>query len=240
MAPALERSRAWMTEGTDLLDRALAAADDDTLHGPTLLEGWTGRHLLAHLAANADALRNLAAWARTGVETPMYASPEQRNADIEAGSSRPVGELRDWYAVSAAALAADLDALDEEQWENLVRTAQGRTVAATEVPWMRAREVMVHAVDLGTGVQFDDLPEGFLLDLVDDIVPKRSSTPDHPALVLREEGTGRTWAVATPGPDAPEVTGTAAQLAAYLAGRADGSALSTADGAASPTLPPWL
>ncbi|MFK5633124.1 MULTISPECIES: maleylpyruvate isomerase family mycothiol-dependent enzyme [unclassified Ornithinimicrobium] len=240
MAPPLERSRAWMAQGTTVLDQALAGTEDDTLLGPTRLAGWTGRHLLAHLAANADALRNLAAWARTGVETPMYSSPEQRNADIEAGAVRPVGELREWYAVSAAALAADLDGLDERQWQHPVRTAQGRTVAATEVPWMRAREVMVHAVDLGTGVQFTDLPEGFLHDLLDDVVPKRSSTPDHPPLTLREEAGGRTWQVASPGPDAPEVTGTAAQLAAYVSGRADGSALVTADGAPSPTLPPWL
>jgi maleylpyruvate isomerase len=219
MAPAPERSRAWMDQGTVILDRALAAADDATLLGPTRLEGWTGRHLLAHLAANADALRNLAAWARTGAETPMYSSMDQRNEDIEAGSTRPVSELREWYAASTAALAADLDALTEEQWQHPVRTAQGRTVAATEVPWMRAREVMVHAVDLGTGTEFADLPEGFLLDLVDDIGAKRANTPgDH----------------------APEVSGPPAAVAAYLAGRSDGAGLTTADGSPVPTLPRWL
>ena len=30
-----------------------------------------------------------------------------------------------------------------------VVTAQGRTVPATEIPWLRAREVYVHVVDLG-------------------------------------------------------------------------------------------
>lgn len=219
MAPTLERSRAWMDQGTVILDRALAAADDGTLLGPTRLEGWTGRHLLAHLAANADALRNLAAWARTGVETPMYTSMDQRNEDIEAGSTRPVGELRDWYAASTAALSADLDALTDEQWQRPIRTAQGREVPATEVPWMRAREVMVHAVDLGTGTEFADLPEGFLQDLVDDIRTKRANAPgDH----------------------APEVTGTPAEVAAYLSGRSDGAGLTTPDGSAVPTLPRWL
>lgn len=219
MAPSLERSRAWMDQGTVILDRALAAADDDTLLGPTRLEGWTGRHLLAHLAANADALRNLVTWARTGVETPMYSSSDQRNADIEVGSTRPVGELRQWYAASAADLFADLDALTEEQWQHPVRTAQGRTVAATEIPWMRAREVMVHAVDLGTGTEFADLPEEFLLDLVDDIRTKRAGTP---------------------GDQVPEVSGPPAQVAAYLAGRGDGAGLTTPDGSAVPTLPRWL
>jgi maleylpyruvate isomerase len=219
MAPSPERSRAWMDQGTVILGRALAAADDDALLGPTRLEGWTGRHLLAHLAANAEALRNLATWARTGFETPMYASMDQRNEDIEAGSTRPVGELREWCAASAAALAADLDALTDEQWQHPVRTAQGRTVPATEVPWMRAREVMVHAVDLGMGTEFENLPEGFLLDLVDDIRAKRANTPgDH----------------------APEVSGPPAQVAAYLSGRSRGDRLITPDGSPVPTLPRWL
>ncbi|HKX66872.1 MAG TPA: maleylpyruvate isomerase family mycothiol-dependent enzyme [Intrasporangium sp.] len=240
MAPSLDRSRIWMEEGTVIFDAALAAADDELLNDATELDGWTGRHLLAHVAANADALRNLATWARTGTETPMYASPGQRDRDIEAGSTRPVGDLRDWYAASAAALRADLDALSPEQWSHPVRTAQGRTVAATEVPWLRAREVMVHAVDLGSGTTFADLPEGFLRDLLDDITVKRSGTADHPPLMVREADGPGTWPVAQPGPDAPQVSGALAQLAAYLAGRSDGSALATADGAPSPTLPRWL
>lgn len=240
MAPSLDRSWIWMEEGTVIFDRALAAADDDLLTCPTELAGWTGRHLLAHVAANADALRNLATWARTGTETPMYASPGQRDADIEAGSTRPVSELREWHAASAAALRADLDALSREQSQHPVRTAQGRTVPAAEVPWMRAREVMVHAVDLGTGTTFADLPEGFLRDLLDDITVKRSGTPDHPPLTLREADGPRTWSVAHPSPDAPHVSGPLAELAAYLSGRSDGSTLTTTDGNPSPTLPRWL
>lgn len=245
MAPPLSRSLAWADRGTEVFDRALAAASDEELLGPTLLAGWTGRHLLAHVAANAEALRNLVTWGRTGVRTPMYASVEQRNADIEEGASRPPGELREWYAASAQALRADLDALTEEQWEHPVRTAQGRAVAVTEVPWMRAREVMVHAVDLGTGTTFADLPEGFLHDLVDDIVLGRTAAaagPDghHPVLWLHDEAGERTWRIGEPGPDAPEVRGSAAQLAAYLAGRAEGTPPATTDGAPAPVIPGWL
>ena len=240
MAPSLVRARPWMNEGTVIFDRALAAADDELLTGPTGLAGWTGRHLLAHVAANADALRNLATWARTGTETPMYTSPGQREADIEAGSTRPVGDLRDWYVASAAALRADLEALSSAQWQHQVRTAQGRTVPAAEVPWLRAREVMVHAVDLGSGTTFADLPEGFLRDLLDDITVKRSDTADHPPLLLREADGPGTWSVTHSSPDAPRLSGPLAELAAYLSGRSDGSTLATADGTPSPTLPRWL
>ena len=51
---------------------------------PTALPGWTRKHLVAHLAGNAEALLRLLHWAGTGERTPMYTSPEQRNADIES------------------------------------------------------------------------------------------------------------------------------------------------------------
>lgn len=241
MSPAPERARAWMTEGTEVFDRSLAAVGDEALQAPTALQGWTGRHLLAHVAANADALRNLVRWASTGQETPMYSSSAQRDADIEQGAGRPPAELREWYAESAAALQEDLAALTPEQWQHEVRTAQGRTVPATEVPWMRAREVMVHAVDLGAGTAFTDLPEGFLADLVDDVVAKRSATPDHPALSLRSGE--RRWQIGgQPGQGGPEVSGPLAGVAAYLTGRADErrADLTTQDGAPVPDLPRWL
>ena len=44
---------------------------------------------------------------------------------------------------------------------------------AAETPWMRSREVMVHAVDLATGLTFADLPEDFLAALRADITVKR-------------------------------------------------------------------
>jgi hypothetical protein len=46
------------------------------------------------LNPNADGLRNLLVWARTGVETPMYPSIEQRNADSTI--ARLQGGRGDW------------------------------------------------------------------------------------------------------------------------------------------------
>src|SRR5262252_2896719 len=131
---------AWMKDGTALLLADLAGLPDEALTAPTALPGWTRRHLLAHLAANAGALRNLLYWARTGEERRMYASQQQRDADIAAGAARPAGELRAWVESSAAALAADLDSLPGPAWEATVITAQGLTRVAAEVPWMRVRE----------------------------------------------------------------------------------------------------
>jgi len=171
----------WVAAGDRLLAQAVAGLTESDFVQPSLLPGWTRRHVLAHVAANADALGNLVRWAATGVETPMYASPEARAAGIERGATLPVAQLRDWLASSAAALRQALNALTAEQWQNEVRTAQGRVVPASEVPWMRAREVCVHVVDLAAGVGFGDLPDDFVAALCEDILAKRGLTalPDE-------------------------------------------------------------
>ncbi|QLJ04425.1 maleylpyruvate isomerase N-terminal domain-containing protein [Streptomyces sp. NEAU-sy36] len=176
-------ARAWARTGTRLLLDAVAGLDEAAFPAPSLLPDWTRGQLVAHVAANADALCNLVHWAATGERTPMYASPEERAAGIARGTAMPAGELRSWLTGSAQKLADGLDRLTEEQWRHEVVTAQGRTVPATELPWMRAREVCVHAVDLGTGtVTFADLPEGFLTALVAEIRARRDLTvlPDGP------------------------------------------------------------
>ena len=79
-------------------------------------------------------------------------------------------------------LAAALDDLPAEAWDAIVVTAQGRTVPATEIPWMRAREVCIHAVDLGAGVTFGDLPADFVAALLADVVRKRAGAGEGPEL----------------------------------------------------------
>jgi len=179
----LTDARAWARTGTELLLDAVAGLDDDGFSAPSVLPGWTRKHLAAHVAANADALCNLVHWAATGEETPMYASAEERAAGIAKGPTLSADELRSWLAGSAQRLAEGLDRLTDEQWQHDVVTAQGRIVPATELPWMRAREVCVHAVDLGTGVvTFADLPRGFLTALAGEIRTRRGLTelPDGP------------------------------------------------------------
>ena len=211
----LHTTQAWVTEGTALCSKAVADLDEAAYNAPSLLPGWTRKHVVAHLAANARALRNLMHWARTGEPTPMYDSPGQRLADIESGARLPARWLTAWFEESAQLLSYAMAELTEEQWRAEVLTAQGRTVAASEVPWMRSREVMVHAVDLGTGIQFADLPEEFLAELRHDIVAKRGSGA------------------------VPTVRGGDADLTAYLAGRPY-TGVTTPDGSPAEPLTPWL
>jgi maleylpyruvate isomerase len=228
-----EQTLAWMADGTRKLLADVAALSDEALAAPTALPGWSRRYLLSHVAANADALRNLVHWARTGEERRMYVSAEQREADIAAGAKRPAAELRTWVESSARDLAADLDALPAPAWDAKVITAQGLTRRASEIPWMRVREVYIHGVDLNAGTRWADLPPDFLAALLDDVTGRRSATGGGPALAVAATDTGHTWEVAGQGAAIP-VSAPLADLTAYLTGR-PAPELTTA-----PVLPAWL
>ena len=72
-------------------------------------------------------------WARTGIRTPRYFSPQQRNGDVEAGARQPGRALREWLGRSAEQLS-DIRNLSRAQWRQEVETAQGRTLPASEIP----------------------------------------------------------------------------------------------------------
>ncbi|WAL75884.1 maleylpyruvate isomerase family mycothiol-dependent enzyme [Kitasatospora sp. YST-16] len=222
----LADARGWAALGTRLFLAAAEGFGPAEYAAPTPLPGWSRAHLAAHLAANADALGNLVHWAATGEPTPMYASPEERLAGIERGRALPAAELTSWVRESAQRLTAGLDALTPEQWQAPVTTAQGRTVPAAELPWLRAREACVHAVDLAAGTAFADLPAGFLAALCTDVLAKRA-----PAFALRTPDGGVRWNPPGDG-EQPVLEAELPQLTAYLTGRQH------IEGA--PPLDPWL
>ena len=228
-----DQALSWMQDGTQRLLADVAGLSEEALAGPTLLPGWSRRYLVSHIAANAGALRNLVHWARTGEERRMYASTEQREADIAAGSRLPLAELRAWVVSSAGELAADLAALPGDAWDAKVITAQGLTRPASEIPWMRGREVYIHAIDLGAGTRWTDLPGSFLAALLDEVTTRRSATGGGPALAVAATDSGHAWEVTGAGAPVP-VSAPLADLAAYLTGR-------PAPGVrAAPVLPAWL
>ena len=238
MSPTFPRSLDWMREGTDGLLATVDHLCDDELAAPSALPGWSRRHVLAHVGFNAAALRRLASWARTGTPSPMYASKEQRAEEIRDGSCWPAGRLRQLLHDGATSLADDLAALTPQEWSREVVTAQGRTVPATEIPWLRTREVVVHAVDLAAGVDFRDLPVDLCEALVGDIAVLRSARGDGPALALASPS-GSTWAVTGAGA-ATAVSGEPPELVGWLTGRRGPDRIRLGHGHPVPVLGPWL
>ena len=222
--------------GTAFFARRLVRLDDAGLAGPSLLPGWSRAALVAHVGYNARALTRLVAWAETGVETPMYASPRQRALEIERGASLPPRALRALFAHSEVHLNVAWRDLPSAAWDAEVVTAQGRTVPARETAWMRTREVWVHAVDLGDGAGFGELPPELLDRLAADVLAGWERRGERVALTLRPTDRGAPLVVGDG--SGPEVAGDQADLVRWLTGR--GARRLTHNGDALPALPRWL
>lgn len=230
--------------GQAYFSRKLNELRNDRLDAPSLVAGWTRRHVVAHVGLNARALTRLTEWAATGVETPMYASPAERDAEIEFAATLPARALRNLSAHAAVHLDVEWRDLPEEAWRAPVRTALGRTVPASETVWMRTREVWVHAVDLDNGGSFDDFPAELVDALLADVVGgwRRRLGPDGlPHLVLEPSDRDDAYPLVpdTVAPDGPvTLRGTAADLARWATGR--GAAGVVASGGAVPPPLRWL
>ncbi|WP_327714728.1 maleylpyruvate isomerase family mycothiol-dependent enzyme [Streptomyces sp. NBC_00490] len=236
-APMLEQA----AKGTAAFEAAVHRLTDPGITRPSSLPGWSRAHLVAHVARNADALVNLLTWARTGVETPMYTSGDQRAREIEQGARRPATELRADLLAADSRLAAELTALPDECWAATVRTARGREVPASQVAWMRVREVWVHAVDLNIDTSFDDVPHEVCAALLDDVTAAFRARQDCPPVELRTQDADRTWPLGAPGSAEPVVvSGDLPSLAAYATGRPVPGPLYPTGGASLPKLPAWL
>ncbi|MFI6902664.1 maleylpyruvate isomerase family mycothiol-dependent enzyme [Nonomuraea sp. NPDC050394] len=232
----------WMEAGGQYFARKVDAAVEAGLDGASQLPGWRRRHVVAHVACNARALSRLVHWARTGEERAMYPSREARDAEIEETARIPAPELAALSADCDRELREDLAGLSDLQWNTKVRTAQGKIVPASDVPWMRARELWIHAVDLGAGGSFDDFPDGMVDALLSDVTTAMENRPQGPALLLVPLDRARTWRVHPGGrPDEGDlvervalVRGSAARLAAWLTGRGP------APEPGAPSIGPWL
>jgi len=225
----------WMAEGTELLLHTVGSLPDQDLDASSALPGWTRRHVVAHLARNAEALERLLVWAETGVENPMYAGPGQRTEEIERSRRYPVPQLRRELLETARSLERHCAQLTVSQWLAPVRTATGREVLAAEVPWLRAREVWLHSIDLDAGVSAHAMPDDFADALITDVIGGLAARSVL-ALRLTSESSGREWVLGqSPG---QFVSGTSRSLAAWLTSRTDGSELDSP--ALLPPPPAWL
>lgn len=218
---------------TEKLLRTAQDLDPASIGSASLLPGWTVGHVLTHIARNADAQTNLLTWARTGVETPMYPSPEARTAGIEAGAGRPLREQVEDIKQSHERFADAGAAMPAEAWA-VVLPAIGQPAAA--VPWARLREVEVHHVDLGAGYTPADWPDAFALRLLREIV---SGASEGPSMILRPWGVEHSLTLGVADDATPVVGGPTKSLAAWLAGRADGTDLTVSPDGELPVPARW-
>ena len=207
-AAAPTRELSWARRGTAYFARLLNELPDDALAAPSLVPGWTRAHVIAHVGYNARALARLVEWARTGVETPMYASAEARAVEIALGATLPRRALRNLFHHAEVHLNVEWRDLTEPGWQAVVTGQDGAPLPVRETPWLRAREIWLHAVDLDNGGSFLDLPS----DLLDRLLPELVAEAGAEVTLVTTDRGKRIGA-------GPEVRGATPDLARWLAGR---------------------
>ncbi|MEO6142757.1 MAG: maleylpyruvate isomerase family mycothiol-dependent enzyme [Dermatophilaceae bacterium] len=217
---------------TSALMRTAATLDDETIRVASLCEGWTRAHVLSHIARNADALGNLVGWAVTGIPRAMYSSPDARDADITAGSTRGAKEILTDLEDSAVRFASLASGLDDASIRVEVEMRAGRKVLGGQLPTLRLMEVVFHHVDLSAGYTFAEADPGFVQRAISIAVERFQASAQAPPIRLRSDE-GGSWSI---GEGAPEVTGSNAALLLWLARGQESGVTSEAP---LPALPSW-
>ncbi len=206
--------------------QALDQLSTALLDGDSPLPGWSRKHVAIHMINNAEALMRLLEWARTGVENPMYPSREVRDQDIEDGVAHtPVEDIRTLSHEVADEFADALAEMDDDAWQATVTNGHSKEIPATDIPWMRARESLLHSLDLGIGMTALDFPAAAVDRLLDDITGTWELRGDDANFRLHltdRDDADRTVSTGNPQAFSPEpidVTGEAAEVVSYLAGR---------------------
>lgn len=227
--------RSLVTTATQRLLGATIAVPDQDWAGPSRLPEWSRAHVATHLARQADGLRRLCEWAATGRRQDMYASPEARNADIEAGAGRTGLELQVDLDTTAGDLAAAFDRLDESAgWGHEVEMRGGLHVPARLLPLARLLEVVVHHVDLDIGFEVADIEPTTAEWLLEWCSFRLRFRDEFPRLELHAES-GFTVTVGSSG-DPIVIRGSSPALLGWLMNRADGSTVVGDEGLSLPSL----
>ncbi|MFF5020630.1 maleylpyruvate isomerase family mycothiol-dependent enzyme [Micrococcus luteus] len=215
---------------TDMLEATVASLSDAELAAPSLCEGWSRAHVVAHLTANADALARLVDVAVTGRDRLMYASAEARDVEIAEGAALDREALTARLRESSAGFAREAERLTGDLAREQVDLA-GLETPATSLVAVRIAEVVVHHHDLDTAWTVEEADPDSLLNAVEAAV--RVLRARHaPGMTLTTEE-GDEWVT---GDGALRVSAEREGLLAWLA-RGDGSEVE-ADGPL-PSLPAW-
>ncbi|MBM4607759.1 maleylpyruvate isomerase [Rhodococcus hoagii] len=114
----------------------LAELSDEEMSGPSLLDGWTRKHLVGHVGYNAAALCRSSTGRPPGGDTDVRVGGASGTRDRRGRNAqrRVVSKLSSRAALNSTRSGARSRT---PPWTAEVRTAQGRTVPASETAWMR-------------------------------------------------------------------------------------------------------
>ncbi|MEJ7794648.1 MAG: maleylpyruvate isomerase family mycothiol-dependent enzyme [Nocardioides sp.] len=225
-----------LTEAGQRLVRTVDGFTGDDWSAPSLLPGWSRAHVVAHLALNGEALRDVLVGAVTREPIAMYASAEERESDIGELVQADHAELRERLLAVLTTFQDATVAVPDDVWSTrFERTPGGPTFPLASVPLMRVREIEIHHADLGAGYTADQWPITFAEVVVDGMVKRLGPESSFRVTPLDSE---RSWEVGEVGEQSAIVTGPVTQLAWWLTGREPGDQVVCSRGDL-PTIGAW-
>ncbi|WP_026928203.1 maleylpyruvate isomerase family mycothiol-dependent enzyme [Granulicoccus phenolivorans] len=192
----MNKTAAYMPADLNRLERetgmmlaTVESLSDDELAAPSRCAGWTRAHVVAHLVGNARGLGRLIDWAVTGTETPMYASMDQRNAEIEELAALPGAQLKQQVRESSAEFAEKAAQLKSAKLAVTEVERAGRPMNPYAIPATRISEVLIHHADLETLWDLEEADIDALEDALDLAVERIQAREDYPGLsIVTDEG----------------------------------------------------
>ena len=141
-----------------LLDEILERGEAEAwFSAPSALPEWSRRHVIAHLARNAESHVHLFAEAEAGREGDQYpGGAAARAAGIESYLALDAATLVARNRAAIYALEAVWARTSAAAWEGAGRNTLGVRMKTRDLPMLRWREVEVHTADLDAGITFRD------------------------------------------------------------------------------------
>lgn len=222
-----------MIEASQRLVRTIDGLSEEQWSGDSLLPGWSRAHVAAHLALNALALEGVLNGVAANNPVPMYASQEARNQEIDDLAEAGPEQVRFQTLRSVSCFTTAAEEFPQGKADDPVeRVPGGSTFPAGAALEMRWREVEFHHADLGAGYSPNDWPQAFAVAAITALtspeVAPRSWTSSFRVLA---RDAAQSWQIGDDnGQPLITVTGAAADLAWWLAGRGAGEGLNTDHG----------
>lgn len=225
--PAVDHDLDLRLLGETCFVQALDLLSVRGIEQPSALPGWTRKHVALHVIFNAEGFLGLVEWARTGVESPLYPSRGAWDQRIRETAVHITGADAISMAHEVVAELSDaLDGMDADAWLTPLVSGRSGVITAASIPWLRAREVWMHSLDLRIGMSTRDFPSMVVDRLLRNIEREwvRRGEPVDYLIQLIDRPDRDDW-VLRAGPEdarpaAPvRVVGEAAEVLSYLAGR---------------------
>lgn len=157
--------------GTAYFARKLNELRDAELALPSLVPGWSRRHLIAATGYQARQLARLVEAARKGFPEERLEEPEAQIEDVDFGASLPAHALRYLFHHSQIHLNVEWRDLNAAGWQASIRTLRGDDALIRDTPQLRAEAIWQAAVNLGNGGSPRDFPPALVRRLASSVSP---------------------------------------------------------------------